>query len=119
MPGLFFGNGRKHAACLGKESRCESGTKLAGQRDMTNPHVFDANDVIALRARYDLTQVQFAQLIGISPETLRNWETSRRNPMGPARALLRILSADPDKVLSVLQKHAEEPEFSSCEPQSS
>jgi putative transcriptional regulator len=63
---------------------------------------FDRNEVIALRARYNLTQAKFAKLIGISPDTLRNWETSRRSPMGPARALLRILAADPDKLLTML-----------------
>jgi putative transcriptional regulator len=63
---------------------------------------FEAGDVIALRSQYELSQVEFARLVGISPETLRNWESGRRCPLGPARALLRILAADPHKVLLVL-----------------
>ena len=85
----------------------------------TAPSTFDGNEVVALRERYDLTQVQFAALIGISPDTLRNWETSRRSPMGPARALLRILSADPKRVMTVLRKSAKGTEFPSCAPLSS
>ena len=72
---------------------------------------FHGDDVVALRAQYALTQIEFARLIGISPDTLRNWETSRRSPMGPARALLRLLSADPQKLMSVLQKDAGGTEF--------
>ena len=41
-------------------------------------------------------------MIGISRETLRNWERGRRWPQGPARALLRIAAADPDIVAAVL-----------------
>ena len=37
----------------------------------------------------------FAYLIGVKPATLRNWEQGRRKPTGPAKALLRILEADP------------------------
>lgn len=86
---------------------------------LTSPTSFDGQVVTALRTRYRLSQVQFARLIGISKDTLRNWETSRRSPMGPARALLRILSADPKTVMSVLQNGAEGAECPSCAPQSS
>jgi putative transcriptional regulator len=49
-----------------------------------------------------MTRGQFADMIGISRETLRNWERGRRWPTGPARALLRIAAADPDVVAAVL-----------------
>lgn len=97
------------------------GTAFANERRMANPirSEFHGDDVVALREQYALSQVEFARLIGISTATLRNWETSRRSPMGPARALLRILSADPEKVMSVLQKDAEGTELPSCAPRSS
>ena len=41
-------------------------------------------DVLALRRFVGLTQVRFAQAIGISVHTLRNWEQGRRMPDGPA-----------------------------------
>jgi len=47
-------------------------------------------DISALRRFVGLTQAQFAQAMGISVHTLRNWEQGRRNPDGPAIALLRI-----------------------------
>lgn len=52
-------------------------------------------DVIALRRFVGLTQQQFADSLGISIHTLRNWEQSRRSPEGPALALLRIAARHP------------------------
>ncbi len=53
------------------------------------------NDIAALRRFIGLTQAQFAQAIGISVYTLRNWEQGRRRPEGPAMALLRIAARHP------------------------
>jgi len=52
-------------------------------------------DVAALRRFVGLTQVRFATAIGISVHTLRNWEQGRRQPEGPAVALLRIAARHP------------------------
>ena len=52
-------------------------------------------DVIALRRFARLTQRAFADALGISVHTLRNWEQGRRNPEGPALALLRIAARHP------------------------
>ncbi|MEE8583627.1 MAG: helix-turn-helix domain-containing protein [Acidobacteriota bacterium] len=52
-------------------------------------------DVAALRRFVGLTQQQFAQAMGISVHTLRNWEQNRRKPDGPALALLRITARHP------------------------
>ena len=53
------------------------------------------SDVAALRRFVRLTQEQFAQAMGISVHTLRNWEQERRRPEGPALALLRIAARHP------------------------
>ena len=53
------------------------------------------DDVVALRHFVGLTQQQFAQALAISVHTLRNWEQGRRNPEGPALALLRIAARHP------------------------
>lgn len=55
----------------------------------------DGSDIAALRRFVRLTQEQFAQAIGISVHTLRNWEQDRRQPEGPALALLRIAARHP------------------------
>ena len=52
-------------------------------------------DVRALRKFTGLSQVRFAEALGISVHTLRNWEQDRRTPEGPALALLRIVARHP------------------------
>ena len=53
------------------------------------------DDIAALRRFVGLTQVEFASAMGISVHTLRNWEQGRRQPEGPAIALLRIAARHP------------------------
>ena len=50
----------------------------------------------SVRARVGMTQREFANRIGISVDTLRNWEQGRRYPTGTARALLRIIDKAPE-----------------------
>jgi len=52
-------------------------------------------DVVALRRFVGLSQPKFAQAMGISVHTLRNWEQGRRRPEGAAIALLRIAARHP------------------------
>ncbi len=52
-------------------------------------------DVAALRKFVGLSQARFAEALGISVHTLRNWEQGRRSPEGPAIALLRIAARHP------------------------
>lgn len=52
-------------------------------------------DIASLRRFVGLSQSQFAQAMGISVHTLRNWEQGRRNPEGPAIGLLRIAARHP------------------------
>lgn len=58
-------------------------------------------DVAALRAEFKLSQAKFAALLGISVDTLQNWEQHRRQPEGPAKVLLRVAAAHPEALLSV------------------
>ena len=55
-----------------------------------------------VRERLGLTQVEFAERIDVSLDTIRNWEQGRRSPTGPARALLRVLNRVPKAALSAL-----------------
>ena len=55
-----------------------------------------------IRRRVGLTQVEFARRIGVSHETIRNWEQGKRGPTGAARALLRVLDKAPETALRVL-----------------
>ena len=65
----------------------------------------DMGDYIrGVRARVRMTQREFANRIGISVDTLRNWEQRRRYPTGTARALLRIIDKAPEAAVAALQK---------------
>jgi putative transcriptional regulator len=69
------------------------------------PHrrvVLSSIDVRALRERVGLTQSDFSAMIGVSIRTLQNWEQGRREPDGPAKALLRVVEKEPQAVLSAL-----------------
>jgi putative transcriptional regulator len=64
----------------------------------------DEVDVREIREATKLSQAKFADLLSIELATLRNWEQGRRQPTGPARALLRAIHNDPVAVLRALQK---------------
>jgi putative transcriptional regulator len=57
-----------------------------------------AADVCAIRKQLGLSQEQFANFMGVSVATLRNWEQARREPHGPARALLLVAAKQPRAV---------------------
>jgi len=64
----------------------------------------DAIDVRAIRRLTGLSQPRFAELLGIELSTLRNWEQGRRQPTGPARALLRAIRNSPLEVIKALNR---------------
>jgi len=61
-------------------------------------------DVKAVREQIGLSQSEFARLMQVSIKTLQNWEQHRRNPTGPAAALLKIVRTAPDVVLKTLHE---------------
>jgi len=73
-----------------------------GKREPSRIHEFDETDVKAIREKTGLSQSQFALLIGVKLKTLQNWEQGRRRPVGPARALLKILQTDPEGAIKAL-----------------
>ena len=61
-----------------------------------------AEDIKAIRQRLEKSQAEFALMIGVSVDTLQNWEQGRRRPEGPARALLIVAAHAPEVVESAL-----------------
>jgi DNA-binding transcriptional regulator YiaG len=59
-------------------------------------------DVKAMRERIGLSQSEFAGLLRVSVRTLQNWEQARRQPTGPALALLKIVATAPDLAIQSL-----------------
>ena len=60
-------------------------------------------DIKRIRNRLHVSQSQFSLMIGVSKSTLQNWEQGRREPEGPAKALLRVVDKQPQAVLEALQ----------------
>jgi putative transcriptional regulator len=55
-----------------------------------------------VRKRLGLSQVEFSRRIGVSLDTIRNWEQGKRCPTGAAKALLKILDKAPEAALAAL-----------------
>lgn len=49
-----------------------------------------------IRSKMKMSQSAFAALLGVSVRTLQDWEQGRREPQGPAIALLRIAEQHPE-----------------------
>ena len=75
---------------------------VAGNKKPSRVFEYPDPEVREIRKKAGLSQDRFAFLIGVKPATLRNWEQGRRKPTGPAKALLRILEADPEGVVRAL-----------------
>ena len=69
--------------------------KASVRKRLMRGEIKSGDDIVALRKFVGLTQEVFAQALGISVHTLRNWEQGRRYPEGPALALLRIAARHP------------------------
>lgn len=58
-------------------------------------------DALQARARLDLSQSQFAKLLGVSVRTLQEWEQGRKKPTGAAQTLLRVALRTPQALLGL------------------
>ncbi|HPR82748.1 MAG TPA: NadS family protein [Pontiellaceae bacterium] len=81
----------------------EAGKIRKGQLKAARAFEYQPIDVKKIRSRLNVSQNQFALMIGVSKSTLQNWEQNRRQPEGPARALLTIVDKNPAAVLAALQ----------------
>ena len=85
------------------ESVREGGAILRGEKEAARKFVVETPDVKQIRERYQLSQTEFAALLGISVKTLQNWEQGRRTPHGAARVLLQVADKHPEAVWDVVQ----------------
>ena len=75
---------------------------VRGERQPSREFTIDAMQVKAIRQTTGLSQAKFAAMIDVQLGTLRNWEQGRRDPKGPAKALLRAIHNDPAHVIQAL-----------------
>ena len=53
-------------------------------------------DVAALRKKMKMSQPQFARVLNVSTDAVRNWEQGRRTVSGPAVRLMQIAEKHPE-----------------------
>jgi putative transcriptional regulator len=107
------------------ESVRQGGAILRGEADAGRTFHFPEKDgvpdVAAIRDDFGVSQAQFAELMGISVGTLRNWEQGRREPEGPASVLLEIAYRRPDVVWGVVRerraRYGKSPGVETAEPE--
>ena len=67
-------------------------------------HSYNVVDVKAIREAAGKTRDELAKIIGTSTETIKSWETKRRNPTGPTQKLLRLIQTNPSGMIAVLEE---------------
>ncbi len=63
-----------------------------------------AADIKTARKKVGLTRDAFAEAFGLSAATLRKWENGDRHPTGAARALLMIISREPEAAIRAIRQ---------------
>jgi len=84
------------------ESVQQAGKIKRGELRASRRTAFEPADIKAIRTKLGKSQAEFALMIGVSVATLRNWEQGRRQPEGPARALLKVAAENPEAVAKAL-----------------
>ena len=59
------------------------------------------SNVVRVRLKSGLSQVQFAAALGVSKRTLEQWEQGRRQPSGAAKQLLKVADRHPEVLIEV------------------
>ncbi len=62
----------------------------------------EALAAVAARASTELSQAEFAKLLGVSKRTLQEWEQGRKQPTGAAKSLLKIALKHPNILREML-----------------
>ena len=78
-----------------KQGLAEVDAFLSGEHTGAKVTIPAQVDVKIIRKRLNMTQAKFASAFGFSLDTIKHWEAGRRNPEGPARALLTVISKNP------------------------
>lgn len=92
--------GRRDIAVL--DATTDEDIAVQQAEDDAEAHMAAARYVRRVRKRLGLTQREFSQRIEVPLDTIRNWEQGKREPAGPAKALLKILARNPEIALSAL-----------------
>ncbi|MDR3577920.1 MAG: NadS family protein [Anaerolineaceae bacterium] len=91
------------------ESIKEAGAIKRGEMPAARVTRIDKIEVREIRNKLNLSQSQFALLLGVRVRTLQNWELGTRSPAGPSRRLLKLAEKYPNiffgKTVTRLEKN--------------
>ncbi len=57
--------------------------------------IYKDKEIKNIRAKLDLTQSAFANIIGVSQKAVEKWESGKNIPQGPAQRMLELLDKEP------------------------
>ena len=77
---------------------------VKGERKPSRTFSYQPVQIKSIREKTGTSQETFADLINISPKTLKNWEQGQRVPTGPAMVLLKLLERDPKYIINLLKE---------------
>ncbi len=77
---------------------------VMGENNGCAAHLPDEIDVVAIRSKLNMSQIQFASMFGFNRRTLQDWEQGRCTPADVSKVLLKVLSKDPDTVIRALKR---------------
>ena len=66
-----------------------------GVREPARVTRYELADVKAIRAQLNVSQSEMAKVLGTSLDTIKSWETGRRNPTALAAKVLATIQANP------------------------
>lgn len=74
----------------------EKGTLQVRRRKVTISELpeYDAENIRSIRTNLNLSQLIFAEALGVSVKTIEAWESGRNKPQGPALRMLQLLESD-------------------------
>ncbi len=79
-----------------KDSLAEAVDIKQGRKQASRVTCYEVADVKALRESLAITQAQLAHALGTSVDTIKSWESKRRNPTGLAAKVLATIQDNPE-----------------------
>jgi putative transcriptional regulator len=79
-----------------KDSLTEAVDIKQGRKQASRVTRYKVADVKTLRESLAITQAHLAQALGTSVDTIKSWESKRRNPTGLAAKLLATIQDNPE-----------------------
>ena len=66
---------------------------------------YTQEEIKALRNGRQVSQVIFAEIMGVTPQAVEAWESGKRKPTGTAKRLIQLIEQDPNIIDNLLIKN--------------